>query len=66
MKERIIRLFGAFLKEELGQDLIEYALLLAMISLASSGLFVSSGDSIYGIWSSTKSTVSVAHQSAIS
>jgi Flp pilus assembly pilin Flp len=66
MREPTIRLLGAFLKEEQGQDLVEYALLLAMVALASSGLFVTSGASISGIWSSTKSTVSTAHQSSMS
>ena len=44
-------LLRAFLKEEQGQDLIEYTLLLAFVALASAAVFVGSGQSITGIWS---------------
>jgi len=39
-----------FWREESGQDLIEYTLLLAFIALASASLFVSAGGSISAIW----------------
>ena len=38
-----------FLRDDSGQDLIEYTLLLAMICLASAGLFISSGGTVSGI-----------------
>ncbi len=41
-----------FLKDEEGQDLIEYTLLLAFVALASASLFLSAGGSISGIWQS--------------
>jgi Flp pilus assembly pilin Flp len=39
------------LRDEQGQDLIEYTLLLAFVALASAALFISSGGSINAIWS---------------
>jgi Flp pilus assembly pilin Flp len=41
--------------EELGQDLIECTLLMAFVALASAGLFVNSGTSVQGIWTTTAS-----------
>jgi Flp pilus assembly pilin Flp len=40
-----------FVKDEQGQDLIEYTLLLAFVCLASAALFISAGGSVGGIWS---------------
>jgi Flp pilus assembly pilin Flp len=53
-----------FLQEEQGQDLIEYTLLLAFVCLATSALFVSSGGSLSGIWTSANSRLAVANTSA--
>ena len=46
--------------DEQGQDLIEYALMLAFVALASAALFSSAGSSINSIWSSTNSQLSTA------
>jgi Flp pilus assembly pilin Flp len=40
-----------FLREEQGQDLVEYSLLLAFVVLASAALFIGAGVQIGGIWS---------------
>jgi Flp pilus assembly pilin Flp len=40
-----------FLRDEQGQDLIEYTLLLAFVALASAALFINAGSSINVIWS---------------
>ena len=53
-----------FLKDEQGQDLIEYTLLLAFVCLATSALFVSSGGSLSGIWTSANSELVTANTSA--
>ena len=42
-------------KDEQGQDLIEYSLLMAFVALASAALFLGAGNSIKGIWSTTNS-----------
>lgn len=49
-----------FVKEEEGQDLIEYSLLLAFIALASAALFSNAGTSVNTIWSKTSSQLGAA------
>jgi len=49
-----------FCKEEDGQDLVEYTLLLAMVCLASAALMVGSGDATHGIWSLTTNNLDSA------
>ena len=46
MKNLMINL----LRDEQGQDLIEYTLLLAFVALASAALFISTGGSVSTIW----------------
>jgi len=53
-----------FLKDEQGQDLIEYTLLLAFVALASAALFISAGGSVSGIWSTANNRLSAAAASA--
>jgi len=49
MKHLIMR----FVREEKGQDLVEYTLLLAFVCLASAALFIGAGKSMASIWSDT-------------
>ncbi len=53
-----------FLKDESGQDLIEYTLLMAFVALASAAIFVSAGQSISTIWGSASTQLSNAAVSA--
>jgi len=53
-----------FWKEEQGQDLIEYTLLLAFVALASAALFIGAGGSVNGIWSTTNSQLTAANTAA--
>ena len=55
-----------FLRDDQGQDLIEYTLLLAFVALASAALFISAGGSVNTIWSVANSRLSVAAASATS
>ena len=57
-------LLNRFVRDERGQDLIEYTLLLAFVCLASAALFISAGGSVAGIWTSTNSQLGVANTSA--
>ena len=57
-------LLKTFFKDETGQDLIEYTLLMAFVALASAALFIGAGKSIQGIWSATNSQLSAANASA--
>ncbi|PYT21820.1 MAG: hypothetical protein DMG57_37455 [Acidobacteria bacterium] len=69
-KIRIVRsepvktLLTRFFRDEQGQDLIEYTLLLAFVCLASAALFISAGGSVSGIWTATNSRLDVANTSA--
>ncbi len=58
------KLFMNLWKEDQGQDLIEYTLLMAFVALASAALFIGAGGSIKGIWSTTNSQLTAANQSA--
>lgn len=53
-----------FLREEKGQDLVEYTLLLAFVALASAALFINAGGSIAGIWGFTNSQLTIANSTA--
>ena len=53
-----------FLREEEGQDLIEYTLLMAFVALASAALFIGAGGSVKGIWSTTNSQLTAANSTA--
>jgi len=55
-----------FIRDEQGQDLIEYTLLLAFVCLASAALFINAGQSISGIWATTNSILSNASSTAAS
>ena len=57
-------LLNQFVRDEQGQDLIEYTLLLAFVCLASAALFISAGGSVAGIWTSTNSRLDVDNTSA--
>jgi len=59
-------LLSAFLREDEGQDLIEYTLLLAFVALASATMFIRAGGSIKSIWTTTNSQLAAAAASATS
>jgi Flp pilus assembly pilin Flp len=62
MKQFIVR----FVRDEQGQDLIEYTLLLAFVCLASAALFIRAGDSLKGIWSQANGIITNANTAAAS
>jgi len=55
-----------FLRDDQGQDLIEYTLLLAFVALASAALFIGAGASVNTIWSVANSRLNAAAISATS
>jgi Flp pilus assembly pilin Flp len=55
--DSIIRIWN----DEEGQDLVEYALMLAFVALASVGLFSASGGGTSQIWSKINSELSTAN-----
>ena len=52
-------------KDEQGQDLIEYTLLLGFVALASATLFIRAGGTIKGIWSQTSTQLSAANAAGL-
>ena len=60
------KLLIAFIRDEQGQDLVEYTLLLAFVCLASAALFISAGGSVGGIWNQANSRLSAANTAAAS
>jgi Flp pilus assembly pilin Flp len=63
-RDEIMTWLKGFLRDEQGQDLIEYTLLLAFVALASAALFIGAGGSVQGIWSVTNSQLGAANVSA--
>ena len=61
MKQFIVR----FVRDEQGQDLVEYTLLLAFVCLASAALFINAGNSLAGIWTQSNKVVSNANSVAV-
>jgi Flp pilus assembly pilin Flp len=59
-------LFLRFVKDEEGQDLIEYTLLMAFIALASAAVFINAGSSVSKIWQSANASLSNAAAAASS
>jgi Flp pilus assembly pilin Flp len=53
-----------FLRDENGQDLIEYTLLIAFVALASAALFMGAGGSISAIWAATNTQLANAATTA--
>jgi Flp pilus assembly pilin Flp len=53
-------MFMRFLKDEEGQDLIEYTLLMAFIALASAAIFIGAGGSISKIWTTANAQLASA------
>jgi Flp pilus assembly pilin Flp len=59
-----LSLIYRFIREEQGQDLVEYTLLLAFVCLASAAMFVNAGQSISGIWNVANSRLTHANSAA--
>jgi len=57
-------MLNRFWRDEEGQDLIEYTLLVAFVCLATAALFVNSGGSLSGIWITANSQLGAANTSA--
>jgi Flp pilus assembly pilin Flp len=53
-----------FLRDDQGQDLIEYTLLLAFVALASAALFINAGGTIANIWNIASSRLGNAASAA--
>ncbi len=59
-----MRFINNFVRDEQGQDLIEYTLLLAFVALASAALFLGSGAYVSNLWSKANGRLSQADSKA--
>jgi len=59
-----MRRWKFFCRDENGQDLVEYSLLLAFVCLASAALFISVGKTVASIWGTTSTSLSQAYSAA--
>ena len=59
-----MRFITDFVRDEQGQDLIEYTLLLAFVALASAALFIGAGGHIKNIWTTANTQLQNAATSA--
>ena len=50
-----------FLKDEEGQDMVEYTLLLAFVALAAGAAYVTIGNNISSIWSKAQKDITSAN-----
>jgi Flp pilus assembly pilin Flp len=58
--------FINFLKDEGGQDLVEYSLLLAFLALATIGLLTNARTSLNGLWGTVSRSINTANTTAAS
>jgi Flp pilus assembly pilin Flp len=60
------RFWDGFWRDERGQDLVEYSLLLAFVCLAGAALYIGVGQNVTAIWSIVNSRLAAANQAAVS
>ena len=53
-----------FYRDESGQDLVEYSLLMAFVCLASAAMFIGVGKTVASIWGSANTSLSKAYSAA--
>ena len=64
MKDTVKQFMMRFVREEEGQDLVEYTLLLAFVCLASAALFINAGTTMKNIWGIANTTLKNAETAA--
>ena len=58
------KLLMSLLREEQGQDLVEYTLLLAFVCLSGAALFIGMGSTTKTLWGIVNSRLAAANQSS--
>lgn len=58
------RVLAGFWKETAGQDVIEYALILAFVVLSSAALYLHNAQAVSGIWGVTTNNLDLAKSAA--
>lgn len=60
----ILNFIRSLFRDEAAQDVVEYSLLLAFVCLVSAALFMTTGGSVLGIWTTANAVLSNANKSA--
>jgi Flp pilus assembly pilin Flp len=60
----MIQVVKAFARDEQGQDLIEYSLLIAFVALSCTAVMFSTGKTLPGVWVTANSTLVTAGTAA--
>jgi len=55
-----MRLLNVFLRDDIGQDIVEYTLLVALVAVCSAALYLMNQEAVNGIWGAAKSDLDVA------
>jgi Flp pilus assembly pilin Flp len=63
---QMIDLLNKFARNDQGQDLIEYTMLLAFVALASAALFINAGSSVNVVWKDANGVMNNAAKCAVS
>lgn len=58
---RVPPMVSRFWRAEEGQDLVEYTLLLAFLTLVATGIFISVGNNVSAIWTKANSRIQQAN-----
>jgi Flp pilus assembly pilin Flp len=58
----VSRSWRMFLRDQQGQDLVEYSLLLAFVCLAGAAMFIGMGQATSGLWTTVNSRLAAANQ----
>ena len=61
----MLRMLKQIWTDEQGQDLIEYTLLLAFVTLVAAGVFVNVGSSISTMWTNADSKINAVAKEAV-
>ena len=56
--------FQHFWRDERGQDLIEYSLLISFIAISVVGLFMGAGQDVKGVWATSNNQLTKANTTA--
>ena len=56
-----LKLLRNLFRDERGQDMIEYTLLVAFVALASAAIYIAAGKQVHGIWVQANSTLGAAN-----
>ena len=59
-----MRHWKIFWRNECGQDLVEYSLLLAFVCLGAAAMFIGVGKSVSSIWKTANTSLSQAYSAA--